>query len=202
VSSDEQSRLIHGGWIVHCPTEPAARSIYRLSERRWWIRPSSAGGRRRHELCAWNKRLSPWQLLRWSLDMHPVSHHDEDQCLSTWHTTATARRRRGYPIGRWAGEGSTAGLAATRLNSIRALDIYLPELIGCPRCTNRGDPSSISAKNHRRRAGGWIGIFFSLGAYCTMARVIRQPDRAFLGPNFSKLSLVTYSTLCSKVAEL
>jgi hypothetical protein len=33
VSSGERSRLIRGGWILHCLTELAAGLIYRLSER-------------------------------------------------------------------------------------------------------------------------------------------------------------------------
>jgi hypothetical protein len=55
-------------------------------ERCW--RPERGG-----ELSAWKKWLSPWQLLRWSPDMHPVSHRDEVQRLGMWRATAAARRR-------------------------------------------------------------------------------------------------------------
>jgi hypothetical protein len=70
--------------------------------------------------------------------------------------------------------GSTTGLAATRLNSIRAPDIYQRELICCPRCTNRGDPSTTPAKSHRRRAGGVNRDLLQFGAYCTMANGVQS----------------------------
>jgi hypothetical protein len=51
------------------------------------------------------------------------------------------------------------------------------------------------------------GIFLALAIWSTLVTVpwqvpFRWTDRAILGPNFSKVSLVTHSTLCSKVAEL
>jgi hypothetical protein len=46
-------RLIRGGWIVYCPTEIVAHSIYR-SHRRWCpISQGRAGGRR------WGRTLAP-----------------------------------------------------------------------------------------------------------------------------------------------
>jgi hypothetical protein len=129
-------------------------SIYRFQGRwrlNWWWR---GGGRREKGL---------WRMTQWPFTVAgaPVitGHAPHD---SPWRepalrhvvlngdstTTVRVIRATDEP-----GE-STTGLAATRLNSIRAPDIYQPELICCPRCTNRGDPSTIPAKSHRRRAGG------------------------------------------------
>jgi hypothetical protein len=79
---------------------------------------------------------------RWGLVLKHVARNDN---------SSMAARLSVRPMS-WG--GSTTSLAATRLNSIRAPDIYQPELICCPRCTNRGDPSTIPAKSHRRWAGG------------------------------------------------
>jgi hypothetical protein len=80
--------------------------------------------------------------------------------------------------------GSTAGLAATRFNSIRAQDIYQRELVCCPRCMNRGDPSATPAKSHRRRAGGVNRDLLQVGAYCTMANGVQSSWQTVFELNF------------------
>jgi len=95
--------------------------------------------------------------------------------------------------------GSTTGLAATRFNSIRPQDIYQRELICCPRCTNRGDPSATPAKSHRRRAGGWIVIFFRLELTVPWRMEFSHPDRPFLSLIFSQSCVVTKLTPCTKI---
>jgi hypothetical protein len=131
-------------------------------------------------------RESPW----WGLVLKHVARNGN---------SSTAARLSVRPMS-WGGR--TAGLAATRLNSIRAPYIYLPELNCCPRCTNRGDPSTIPAKSHRRRAGGWIVIFFSLGLTLPWRMEFSQPDRPFLSLIFSQTCIATHTKFCSKALEL
>jgi hypothetical protein len=150
----DQLRVILGGGVLDYPTELVAHSIYRRIERRWRIWPRGAGGRRGEASSvrgkvAFTVAVAPviaghatGESPRWGLVLKHVVRNGN---------SSTAARLSVRPMS-WG--GSTAGLAVTRLNSIRAPDIYLPELICCPRCTNRGDPSTIPAKSHRRRAGG------------------------------------------------
>jgi surface antigen len=135
------------------------------------------------ELSVWKKRLLPWQWLRWSSDMHPVSHRDEVPRWGTWHTTAAARRWWDLSERPTAGGGGTASLA-----TIRAQVDQTPRfLLGCAYLTATAHESQW-ATDQRRRAEGGIGIFFSLTLTVPWGSSVRWTWQPNLELNFLSIS--------------
>jgi hypothetical protein len=163
----------------------------------WWIwaRRAVAGGEKK--LCAWNRWLSPWQSLRWSLDMHPKVHHDEDKRLSMWHAMVTDRRRwrlSDRPMS-W---GGTASVAATGLKLIQ-MPRFLPTRAYLLTTVHELRQSAlIAAVSHRRQ--------WTAGSRSDLIQITVpwQPsfsasDSQDLGQIFSWFYIATWSTLFSKV---
>jgi hypothetical protein len=79
---------------------------------------------------------------------------------------------------------------------------YPSPTLSIPYCARtRTAAARILAQRGRRRWACRGGNLIPIG-YCTIRVPIQSPDSHSLEPNFSKVSLVTHSTLCSKVSEL
>jgi hypothetical protein len=149
------------------------------------------------ELCARKTWLSSWQWFRWSPDMHPVSHHGEDQRRGTWRATAAARRRwdlSGRPTARGDGKRSCNSSA-----SGSDAEILIEP------CLSDGHGARIMASNrstamgYRRQAWGGIGIFCSWTFTVPWWSPIRWTDREIWSMIYSQFCVVTKLALCTKI---
>jgi hypothetical protein len=149
------------------------------------------------ELSVGRKWLSPWQWLRWSTDMHPVSHRGEVQLWGTWRATTAAYRRRGHPTDDELG-WSTAALAVAQSGRQIFTRPSLSAAHGARITTIRQQP-------RRKVTGDEQGVnryLLQFGVYCTMANSARWTDRASLSPFFSDFQMATHPVTYSKVVEL
>jgi hypothetical protein len=152
------------------------------------------------ELSAWKKWLSPWQLLRWSPDMQLVSHYDENQRLSTWHATTTARWRweslsEGGEQGRDTA-ASRSGFQLTGGEDLLPRDAIHP----CRHESWRRWHESRRRESSAVRAAALA--FWSQPGTVPWESSFSARDSQVLGQFFSKIFMVTYPNLCSKAVEL